>query len=107
VLLVVAFAAFEWAVRTGRLPATPWNRVFPMLCAVGGGLLLTHSHAMFNLKDEFLTEVTHAPLGILGVFTGWSRWLEVRLPEAGSLPAWLWRVCLLGVGVLLLFYREA
>ncbi len=107
VLLVVAFAVFEWAVRTGRLAATPWSRVFPLLCAVGGGLLLTHSHAMFNLKEEFLTEVTHAPLGILGVFTGWSRWLEVRLPEAGSLPAWLWRVCLLGVGLLLLFYREA
>jgi len=51
VLLVVAFAIFEWMVRTQRLAERPWGYVFPMLCAVGGGLLLTHSHAMFNLKD--------------------------------------------------------
>ena len=66
VLLIVAFGVFEWMVRTERLAVRPWAYVFPLLCAVGGGLLLTHSHAMFNLKDEFLAEVTHAPLGILG-----------------------------------------
>jgi putative copper resistance protein D len=106
VVLVVAFALFEWMVRTARLPARPWAYVFPLLCAVGGGLLLTHSHAMFNLKDEFLTEVTHAPLGILGAFAGWSRWLELRLPQAGPWPAWTWRLCFTAVGALLLFYRE-
>jgi putative copper resistance protein D len=106
VVLVVAFALFEWMVRTGRLPARPWAYVFPLLCAVGGGLLLTHSHAMFNLKEEFLTEVTHAPLGILGAFAGWGRWLELRLPEAGAWPGWTWRLALSAVGVLLLFYRE-
>ncbi|MBI4245593.1 MAG: copper resistance protein, partial [Candidatus Rokubacteria bacterium] len=60
----------------------------------------------FSLKDEFLSEVTHTPLGILGAFAGWGRWLEVRLPEAGLLPGRLWRGCLIGVGTLLLFYRE-
>jgi putative copper resistance protein D len=107
VLLVVAFALFEWMVRTERLAARPWAYVFPLLCAVGGGLLLTHSHAMFNLKDEFLTEVTHAPLGVFGAFAGWGRWLELRLPEAGRWPAWTWRACFTAVGLLLLFYREA
>ncbi len=106
VLLIVAFAFFEWMVRTGRLPTRPWAYVFPLLCAVGGGLLLTHSHAMFNLKEEFLTEVTHAPLGILGAFAGWGRWLELRLPETGRWPAWTWRACFTAVGLLLLFYRE-
>jgi putative copper resistance protein D len=106
VLLIVAFGLFEWMVRTGRLAARPWAYVFPMLCAVGGGLLLTHSHAMFNLKDEFLTEVTHAPLGILGAFVGWGRWLELRLPGDGRWPGWTWRSCLTAVGLLLLFYRE-
>jgi copper resistance protein D len=106
VVLVVAFGVFEWMVRTARLPERPWAYLFPLLCAVGGGLLLTHSHAMFNLKEEFLTEVTHAPLGILGAFTGWGRWLELRLPQAGSWPAWTWRVCLTALGLLLLFYRE-
>ena len=107
VLLVVAFALFEWMVRTGRLAERPWGYVFPLLCAVGGGLLLTHSHAMFNLKDEFLTEVTHAPLGILGAFAGWGRWLELRLPGAGRTPGWVWRGCFTAVGLILLFYREA
>ena len=107
VVLVVVFGVFEWAVRTGRLDARPWGLVFPLAGAVGGGLLLTHSHAMFNLKEEFLTEVTHAPLGILGAFMGWARWTELRAPEAGAAPGWIWRVCFVAVGVLLLIYREA
>jgi putative copper resistance protein D len=106
VLVVVAFAIFEWMVRTERLAERPWGYVFPLLCAAGGGLLLTHSHAMFNLKDEFLTEVTHAPLGILGAFAGWGRWLELRLPAAGRGPGWIWRGCFTAVGLILLFYRE-
>ncbi|HEU4366987.1 MAG TPA: CopD family protein [Methylomirabilota bacterium] len=106
VVLILAFGVFEWMVRTGRLPVRPWGYVFPLLCAVGGGLLLTHSHAMFNLKDEFLTEVTHTPLGILGAFAGWGRWLELRLPGAGRGPGWLWTACLIAVGLILLVYRE-
>jgi putative copper resistance protein D len=106
VVLVVLFGTFEWAVRTGRMRLRPWGYVFPLLCAVGGGLLLTHSHAMFNLKDEFLTEVTHAPLGILGAFAGWGRWLELRLPEAASRAGWLSTLCFTAVGAVLLVYRE-
>jgi putative copper resistance protein D len=106
VVLVLAFGVFEWAVRTGRLGPRPWGYVFPLLCAVGGGLLLTHSHAMFNLKQEFLTEVTHAPIGILGAFAGWGRWLELRLPEASRRAGWLWTLCFTAVGVVLLVYRE-
>jgi len=106
VVLVIVFGVFEWAVRTARLPTRPWGYAFPLLCAVGGGLLLTHSHAMFNLKDEFLTEVTHAPLGILGAFAGWARWLELRLPEAAPRAGWLSTLCFTAVGVVLLVYRE-
>ncbi len=105
--LIVAFAVFEWMVRTGRLPSAPWGYVFPLLCAAGGGLMLTHSHAMFNLKDEFLTEITHVPIAILGAFMGWGRWLELRLPGAGRGPGWLWTGCLIVVGLILIVYREA
>jgi len=107
VLLVLAFGVFEWMVRTERLAARPWGYVFPLLCAVGGGLLLTHSHAMFNLKVEFLSEVTHAPLGVLGAFSGWARWVELRLPGAGRTPGWLSTLCLTAVGLVLVVYREA
>ncbi|MEK6529966.1 MAG: copper resistance protein CopD, partial [candidate division NC10 bacterium] len=107
VALVVALAAFEWAVRTGRLSAPGWAYVFPLLCAAGGALLLTHSHALFNLKAEFLIEVTHAPLGVLAVFVGWARWLELRLPAPNDrVPGRVWAVAFTLVGALLLFYRE-
>jgi putative copper resistance protein D len=107
VLLVVAFGVFEWMVRTERLSTRPWGYVFPMLCAAGGAMLLTHSHAMFNLKVEFLSEVTHAPIGVIGAFCGWARWVELRLPEAGRRAGWLSTLCLTAVGLILLVYREA
>jgi putative copper resistance protein D len=108
VLLVVVFGLFEWMVRTYRLRSPRWALVFPLLCVVGGGLLLTHSHASLNLKDEFLTEVTHAPLGVLGVVIGWARWLELRLATPDDrLPGGVWATGLAIFGVLLLLYRES
>jgi putative copper resistance protein D len=107
VLLVVIFAIFEWGVRTGRIRSRRAALVFPLLCVAGGALLLTHSHASFNLKSEFLVEITHAPLGVLALLVGWARWLEVRLqfPE-NRLPGRLWPVAFTMIGVLLIFYRE-
>jgi putative copper resistance protein D len=104
--LIVAFGVFEWAVRVGVLAARPWAYVFPLLCAAGGALLLTHSHAVFSVKEAFLMEVTHAPIGVLGAFAGWARWLELRLPEAGPWPGRVWPACLAAVGLLLIFYSE-
>jgi putative copper resistance protein D len=107
VLLVATLALFEWMVRSGRLTRPGGRLVFPLLCASGGALLLTHSHAMFNLKTEFLTEVSHAPMGLLGVVMAWGRWLEVRLPAADRrLPGWVWAACMTAIGLILLVYRE-
>ncbi len=112
VVLIVIFALFEWRVR-----ATNWtNRaaalVFPLLCAAGGTLLLTHSHAIANLKDQLLIELTHTPLALAGIAAGWARWLEIRLnprenPVAWQIASWVWPVCILFSGLLLLGYREA
>ena len=108
VLLVVLFGVFEWMVRTGRLRSPRWPLVFPLLCAVGGGLLLTHSHASLNLKSEFLLEVTHAPLGVLGIVIGWARWLELRLATPHDrTPGRVWATGMAVIGVLLLLYRES
>lgn len=107
VLIVVAFGLFEWLVRIGMLVRPRWRLVFPVLCAVGGAMLLTHSHAMFNLKNEFLAEVSHAPMGVLGVLMGWGRWLELRLPaEDRALPGWVWSSAFCLIGAILLVYRE-
>lgn len=106
--LIVAFGLFEWMVRTGRFRSSRYALVFPLLCAVSGGLLLTHAHSLDNLKEQFLIEVTHAPLGLLGVLVGWARWLELRLPPPdGELPGRLWPLGFTLVGLLLLFYRES
>ena len=82
VVLITAFAIFEWGVRTGRLRSQKAALVFPLLTAAGGALLLTHSHAIANVKDQLLIEVdAHAPgfgrhwrgLGaVVGIARGWA-----------------------------------
>lgn len=107
VLLIVAFAAFEWAVQTGRIAPKRAGLVFPLVCAIGGALLLTHSHSLNNVKEEFLIELSHIPLAILAVLAGWSRWLEIRLPQfRPRVFAWVWPVCFVLIGFVLLNYRE-
>jgi putative copper resistance protein D len=107
-LLIAAFAVFEWRVQTGRA-SRPWMPfVFPLVCAGGGALLLTHSHALANVKEEQLMELSHIGIAILGIAAGWSRWLQLRLPaEDARLPARIWPACFLLVGILLLIYRES
>lgn len=106
--LIVAFAMFEWAVQTRRLSPGRAGLVFPLVCAAGGTLLLTHSHSLGNVKDEFLAELSHIPLAIAGVMAGWSRWIEIRLPtERPRLIGWIWPVCFVIIGAFLILYRES
>ena len=108
VVLIAAFAMVEWMVRVGRLPARGWAYVFPLIFAVGSGLLLTHSHARLDLQREFLMELAHIPLGLLGLVVAWARWLELRLPPSGDrLPGRLWPIAMMLAGLLLVFYRES
>jgi len=105
--LAAALGFFEWRVRTGRTRSARGPYVFPLLCAVAATLLLTHSHAIASLRTAFLTEVSHAPLGILGVLLAWGRWLELRLPvREACLPGGVWRGAMVAIGLLLVFYRE-
>jgi copper resistance protein D len=107
-LLIVAFAIFEWRVATGRA-TRPWMPfVFPLVCATGGALLLTHSHALANVREEQLAELSHIGIAIFGIAAGAARWLDLRLPpDDRRVPARVWPVCFLIVGLLLLFYRES
>jgi putative copper resistance protein D len=106
-LLCIAFAIFELRVRRNPSHGGILPLIFPLLCAVGAALLLTHSHGASNVQEEFLAELNHLPLGILGVFAGWSRWLELRLPsEDRAVTAWIWPVCFVLIGAGLLNYRE-
>jgi copper resistance protein D len=97
----------EWRVHTHRQPGTYVPYVLPMLCGVGGILLLGHAHEGFQPKEEFLIQITHNVIGMLAVAMACSRWLELRQAafsrrRAGMVSA----LALLLIGLILLFYRE-
>jgi putative copper resistance protein D len=106
-LLCIAFAIFELRVRRHPSQGGALPLIFPLLCAAGAALLLTHSHGTTNVQEEYLAELSHMPMGVLGVMAGWSRWLELRMPpEDRAIPAWIWPMCFLLIGLGLLNYRE-
>ncbi|HEV7800590.1 MAG TPA: hypothetical protein VGP15_05895, partial [Burkholderiales bacterium] len=107
-ILTIAFAQFEWRVRTGRFRSELPALVFPILMIAGGILLLAHTHAISDVKDQVLIEWSHLPLGVLGITGGAARWLQLRAaqPEA-RWAGWVWPVCLVLTGLMLLNYREA
>lgn len=109
VVLIVVFAIFQYLVETGRLKSHAAALVFPAVCAIGGVVLLTHTHAISNIKEEMLAELSHTPLAIFGLIAGWARWLELRLPEdnpARKYLSWVWPVSFMIVGLILMDYHE-
>jgi putative copper resistance protein D len=108
VLLLVIFGLFEWRVRAGGWQNRKAALVFPLVTAIGGAALLTHSHAIANVKDQLLIELTHTPLALAGIAAGWSRWAELRLdPPGNRVAGWIWPCCFVLIGAMLLLYREA
>jgi putative copper resistance protein D len=74
-------------------------------------LLLTHAHAEFELKSEYLIQSTHTAMGLLAVIMASGRWLELRLatPEGYTESRAAGFVAILAmfvIGNFLLFYRE-
>jgi putative copper resistance protein D len=112
----IALGIMEWRART--MPVTPsgvsshdarmsLRFAFPILSIVGGLLLLTHAHGAFELKAEYLTQVSHTAMGLFAVLMGCGRWLEIRVDgpvgRAAGLGA---RVALALIALILVFYRE-
>ncbi|MGB9031634.1 MAG: CopD family protein [Acidobacteriaceae bacterium] len=115
-VLIAVFSVFEWGVQTGKLRWPRARFVFPVLCAAGGALLLTHTHALGEGTDEVYAELSHTPIALLGAVAGWGRWLELRLDDRAAeveesrprrIAAWIWPACLVLIGLLLLNYRES
>jgi copper resistance protein D len=115
-VLIAIFSIFEWGVQTGRFRRPRARFVFPVLCAAGGALLLTHTHAFGEGTDEVYAGLGHTPIALLGAVAGWGRWLELRLDDRNAeveesrprrIAAWIWPACLVLIGLLLLNYRES
>jgi putative copper resistance protein D len=107
-VLMTAFAGFEWSVRN-QVMRNGWAKyVFPLICALGGMMLLTHSHAIANVKELLLLEMTHMPLAVFAIWSGWTRWLELRLEDgrAKVIAGWLWPTFFCLTALTLLLYRE-
>ncbi|HZS56373.1 MAG TPA: CopD family protein [Bryobacteraceae bacterium] len=105
--LVIAFAIFEWRVRTRRSTQSWHALVFPAICMVGGTLLFIHSHSLGNVKEELLAEVSHTGIAIFAIIAAVTRWLQLRLPQQPPVLGSIWAACFVLIGVLLTFYREA
>lgn len=106
-LLCVVFGVFEARRRKINKGHDSLALVFPFMSAIGGAVLLTHSHAISNVKQSLLAELSHVPMGVMGVCAGWARWLELRLPEKDrAIPSWVWPICFVLIGLTLLNYRE-
>jgi putative copper resistance protein D len=99
---------FEWSVQTGRLNRRRAAYVFPLMCIVSGLLLLTHSHSIDDSKEVLLIEMSHTVMAILGLATGWARWLELRSEDGviKRVTAWIWPIGLALIGAVLIAYRE-
>jgi putative copper resistance protein D len=106
--LIVAIGLFEWSVQTGRLNRRRAVYVFPLMCIVSGLLLLTHSHSIDDSKEVLLIEMSHTVMAIVGLTTGWARWLELRSEDGvvRRVTAWTWPIGLALIGAVLIAYRE-
>lgn len=105
--LALALGVLEWRARLTQETGARRRYVFPVLSAVGGIVLLTHSHSPFELKDEFLIQISHTALGWLAVFVACGRWLELRLaPPAGRRAGLVSILAMLLIGTVLAVYRE-
>jgi copper resistance protein D len=106
-LIACVVGLIEWQARVRCKPASRLPYVIPVLCAVGGLLLLGHAHEGLQPKEEFLVQITHNVIGLLAVIMACGRWLELRLtPPAGCLAGVVSLSALLVIGLVLLFYRE-
>lgn len=105
-VLLFSFALFELRVQFGKSHRYG-AYVFPAVCALGGAILLTHSHSLNNPKEQVLAEMSHVPIAIAAVLAGWSRWLQIRVAadKAGFLSS-IWLGCFAVIGIVLLDYRE-
>jgi putative copper resistance protein D len=106
--LVLGLGLIEWRARAGvvGVPALPY--VLPALTGAGAVLLLTHSHAAFQSKASFLVQVTHSTMGAAAALLTAARWLELRLaPPASRWAGVAASLAMVGIALVLIFYREA
>jgi len=106
-LLVFTLGIMELRARLSKNASATLIYSFPVLCAFGGLILLTHSHVGFQPKSAFLIQVGHTAMGVFSLLLACGRWLELKLDNPGKQIAGFVSVAsLFAIGLILMFYRE-
>jgi len=106
-LLVFLLGTMELRARMTKNPNSKLPYVFPLLCAVGGLMLLTHSHVGFQAKSAFLIQIGHTFMGLFALIMAVGRWLELKLDNPGkSIAGFVSVFAFFQIGMILLFYQE-
>ena len=108
IVLIAAFAIFEWRVRLKRFKADWLAFIFPLITGASAAFLLTH-YGHTDGKGEVLIAISHTPVALLGIVAASARWLEIRLEgqPAARIGGLVWPAAFILSGILLLLYREA
>ena len=109
--LAFALGALETRSRTLTQTRLDLRYLFPVLCAFGGILLVTHVHTPFEIKRDYLIQSTHLAMGLLALIMAAGRWLELRFADArlqfeSKAAGVIAVVAMLLIGLILVFYRE-
>ncbi len=106
-LLVLLLGTMELRARMTRNPESKLPYVFPLLCAVGGLMLLTHSHIGFQAKSAFLIQIGHTFMGLFALIMAVGRWLELKLDQPGKgIAGFISVFAFFQIGMILIFYQE-
>lgn len=110
-VLAFALGAIEMRSRALSFTRRRVRYLFPVLCAVGGILLVTHAHTPFEIKRDYLIQSTHLAMGLLALVMAAGRWLELRFADAqmvreSKVAGIVAVAAMLLIGLILVFYRE-
>ena len=105
--LVLALGYYEIKARITTDPTHKLPFFFPILAALGGLMLLTHSHVGFQAKTAFLIQTSHTLMGVFAIILAVGRWLELKLDiPAKNTAGFISVFALFQIGLILMFYKE-
>ncbi|OQK18293.1 copper resistance protein [Methyloprofundus sedimenti] len=106
-LLVFLLGGIELRARMTSDPESKLPYIFPILCAFGGLMLLTHSHVGFQAKSSFLIQIGHTFMGLFALIMAIGRWLELKLDSPGkNIAGFISGFAFFQIGLILIFYQE-
>jgi hypothetical protein len=110
-VLLLSLGAIEWLRLKGTLQGTWSALVFPFLAIAGSVLLLFHQHEggmhgpnHMELMTRIQTE--HWTYAMVGLGIGLSKGIAEVTTPVQKIFAKIWPLLMLGLGILLTFYRE-